>query len=213
MFRFSIFLIAFFMFAVVGCDDSSDNDDSVLDSDVAVEDADAVSVDEDVADDTDVVEDGDAVEDEDVSVNDDDAAAGCVEIEVPTITSSGYSDEISGFFTPAMGGDVIDIVKIILSGEIKTGTYDLGSDVNLAYETCTQCVSVWVDVENFNPVKAYYQVSGNFVITDVSGEGVDLRTNGYMEDVKLVKSSFPEFVPEDVSDCVHIAYAEWQTIK
>lgn len=147
-----------------------------------------------------------------------DPGDGCIEIDVPTITSAGYYDEINGFFSPSLGDNTIDIVKIFILDtkpgtaeyDIEPGTYDLGEYPNYTYEQCRQCVMVWVDVALGEPAEAYFQTEGSLTITAVAGSGEATRTDGYIENVKLMKAEFPSFtlIP-DATECIRIPYADW----
>ncbi len=44
------------------------------------------------------------------------------------------------------------------------GTYDLGSDLNMNYKTCTECVSVYQDAVNENYTTFFFQESGSLEV-------------------------------------------------
>ena len=223
-----LLLVSASLFYFAACGDSKKDDSPANDSDNApAADSDQLSPSDDependgdpaVVDDT---PDTDAAEQQDFEPQSDDEPEpddGCVKLDVPTITSAGYYDEINGFFSPAMGDSTVDIVKIFLMDtnpqteeyDIELGTYDLGSYPNSAYATCQQCVMVWIDVALGEPAEAYFQTEGSLTVTAVAGSDKDTRTDGYIENVKLVKAEFPGFtpIPEDTG-CILIPYADW----
>lgn len=136
----------------------------------------------------------------------------CIPIEVPTITMSGYPDEVNGYFSPAMGGNAIDIVKIYLMGELKEGTYELGTGLNDNYAQCQQCVMVWVDAELGTAKEYYFQTAGTLTITKVAGEGDAKRTNGNITGLVLKQAEANKytFIPD--GKCITAERIEWETI-
>ena len=140
----------------------------------------------------------------------------CIPIEVPTITMSGYPDEVNGYFSPAMGENAIDIVKIYLLGELKEGTYELGTGLNDNYAQCQQCVMVWVDAELATAKEYYFQTAGTLTITKVAGEGDAKRTNGNITGLVLKQAEPNEymsdfwFIPD--GKCITAERIEWETI-
>ena len=141
---------------------------------------------------------------------------GCTAIEVPTITMSGYPDEINGYFSPAMGGSAIDIIKIYLLGDLQEGTYELGTGLNDNYTQCQQCVMVWVDAEFAAAQEYYFQTAGTLTITKVAGEGDAKRTNGNITGLVLKQAETNEhmsdfwFIPN--GKCITAERVEWETI-
>ncbi|MBR6244948.1 hypothetical protein IKR20_05190 [bacterium] len=223
-----LLLVSASLFYFAACGDSKKDDSPATDSDTApADDSDQLSPSDDEQendgdpDDVDDTPDPDAAEPQDsdpVSDDEPELDDGCVELDVPTITSAGYYDEINGFFSPAMGDSTVDIVKIFLMDtnpqteeyDIEPGTYDLGSYPNSAYATCLQCVMVWIDVALGEPAEAYFQTEGSLTVTAVAGGDRDTRTDGYIENVKLVKAEFPDFTPiPEAAGCIRIPYADW----
>ncbi|MBR4532491.1 hypothetical protein IKO70_08805 [bacterium] len=140
-------------------------------------------------------------------------AEGCTMIEVPTITMSGYPDEINGYFSPAMGGNAIDIIKIFLMGDLKEGTYELGTGVNDNYSQCQQCVMVWVDAELAAAKEYYFQTAGTLQITKVAGEGDAQRTNGNIKNLILKQAEDNlDYIFISNGKCIAAKSVEWETI-
>ena len=143
-------------------------------------------------------------------------AAGCTMIEVPKITMGGaYADEINGYFSPAMGGNAIDIIKIMLLGELKNGTYNLGTGMNETYMNCKQCVMVWVDAALAAAEEYYFQTHGTLTITEVKDvEGIK-RTVGTIRNLILKQAETDEYMSDFtlVSDgkCIAAEIVEWDT--
>ena len=158
-----VLLFSAFAFIVVSCsksDDKEDLPDTVSDEDSSddaepagdtdseqKEDADATPENpdptpdnSDSADDSDAPEGDTGADDEQADETDTDfekEAEGCTMIEVPKITIGGaYPDEVDGYFSPAMGGNAIDIIQIMLLGERKEGDYELGTGRNETYMSC-----------------------------------------------------------------------------
>ncbi len=162
--------------------------------------------------------DSDATDSETTPDNDTDNAtvSDCIPIEVPTITMSGYPDEVNGYFSPAMGENAIDIVKIYLLGELKEGTYELGTGLNDNYAQCQQCVMVWVDAELATAKEYYFQTAGTLTITKIAGEGDAKRTNGNITGLVLKQAEPNEymsnfwFIPD--GKCITAERIEWETI-
>jgi len=224
-----LLLVSASLFYFAACGDSKKDDLPVSDSDTGSteeEDSDQSAStdgepqsDGDPADGDEPVPDADDPQDQDpIPDGDTGPVENCIEIDVPTITSAGYYDEINGFFSPSMGDNTIDIVKIFILDtdqstaeyDIETGTYDLGDYPNYTYEQCRQCVMVWIDVALGEPAEAYFQTEGTLTITAVAGSGEETRTDGYIENVKLMKAEFPYFtlIP-DATECIRIPYADW----
>ena len=149
-------------------------------------------------------------------------AAGCTMIEVPKITVGGlYADEINGYFSPSMGENAIDIIRIFLMGNITTGTYELGTGLNDNYAQCQQCVMVWVDAELGAAKEYYFQTRGTLTITKVapmlnaSEEEVD-RTSGsirnlIMKQVEPLNDYLGDFGFISDGKCVAAEFVEWDT--
>ena len=187
-------------------DKPADNTDTTGDADTA-DDTDSGST-----DDTDTTGDTGTPDESDTDFEK--AAEGCTMIEVPTITMSGYPDEINGYFSPAMGGNAIDIIKILFSGGgLKEGTYALGTGMNENYAQCQQCVMVWVDAEYGEAKEYYFQTAGTLKITKIAGEGDAKRTNGNIKNLILKRAEDNVnyvFVPN--GECVAAKFVEWETI-
>lgn len=140
----------------------------------------------------------------------------CTMIEVPKITMGGaYADEINGYFSPAIGGSAIDIIKIMLLGELKNGTYNLGTGQNSTYMGCQQCVMVWVDAALAAADEYYFQTHGTLTITEVRDvEGIN-RTVGTIRNLILKQAETDEYmsdftlIPE--GKCIAAEIVEWDT--
>ena len=144
-------------------------------------------------------------------------AAGCTMIEVPKITMGGsHADEINGYFSPAMGESAIDIIKILLMGEIKEGTYQLGAGLNDNYAQCEQCVMVWVDAALAAANEYYFQTHGTLTITEVKDvDGIN-RTVGrirnlILKQVEPLNDYLGDFGFISDGKCVAAEIVEWDT--
>jgi hypothetical protein len=143
-------------------------------------------------------------------------AEGCTMIEVPKITMGGaYADEINGYFSPSLGDNAIDIIKILLMGDIKEGTYELGKGLNETYMNCEQCVTVWVDAELGAAKEYYFQTHGTLTITEVKDvDGIN-RTAGRIKNLILQQAETDEhlsdftLIPE--GKCIAAEIVEWDT--
>ena len=143
-------------------------------------------------------------------------AEGCTMIEVPKITMGGaYADEINGYLSPAMGGNAIDIIKILLMGDIKEGTYELGKGLNETYMNCEQCVTVWVDAELGVAKEYYFQTHGTLTITEVKDvDGIN-RTAGRIKNLILKQAETNEYMSDFTlipsGECIAAEIVEWDT--
>ena len=143
-------------------------------------------------------------------------AEGCTMIEVPKITMGGaYADEINGYLSPSLGDNAIDIIKILLMGDIKEGTYELGKGLNETYMNCEQCVTVWVDAELGAAKEYYFQTHGTLTITEVKDvDGIN-RTTGKIKNLILQQAETDEhmsdftLIPE--GKCIAAEIVEWDT--
>ena len=214
--------------AMTDNDATQDSSDSSDDSgDTTQENPDTTPDDSDSADDS-----GDTANDDDGSdsgTNDDGSdtadetdtdfekeAEGCTMIEVPKITMGGaYADEINGYLSPSLGDNAIDIIKILLMGDIKEGTYELGKGLNETYMNCEQCVTVWVDAELGAAKEYYFQTHGTLTITEVKDvDGIN-RTAGGIKNLILQQAETDEhmsdftLIPE--GKCIAAEIVEWDT--
>lgn len=143
-------------------------------------------------------------------------AEGCTMIEVPKITMGGaYADEINGYLSPSLGDNAIDIIKILLMGDLKEGTYELGKGLNETYMNCEQCVTVWVDAELGVAKEYYFQTHGTLTITEVKDvDGIN-RTAGRIKNLILKQAETDEhlsdftLIPE--GKCIAAEIVEWDT--
>lgn len=200
-------------------DTTSDNSDSTDDSadttpdnpDTTPENPDSTPDDTDTTDNTDTTDDADTSDETDTDFEKE--SEGCTMIEVPKITMSGYPDEINGYFSPAMGGNAIDIIKIFLMGDLKEGTYELGTGVNDNYAQCQQCVMVWVDAELAAAQEYYFQTTGTLEITKVAGEGDAQRTNGNIKNLIMKQAEDNlDYIFISNGKCIAAKFVEWETI-
>ena len=144
------------------------------------------------------------------------ATEGCTMIEVPQITMGGsYADEINGYFSPEMGDSAIDIIKILLMGEIKEGTYQLGAGLNDNYAQCEQCVMVWVDAALAAANEYYFQTHGTLTITEVRDVDGIQRTAGRIENLILKQAEANEYMSDFTlipdGKCIAAEIVEWDT--
>ena len=143
-------------------------------------------------------------------------AEGCTMIEVPKITMGGaYADEINGYLSPSLGDNAIDIIKILLMGDIKEGIYELGTGINDNYMQCQQCVMVWVDAELGAAKEYYFQTHGTLAIKEVKDvDGIN-RTTGIIKNLVLKQAETNEYlsdftlIPE--GKCIAAEIVEWDT--
>ena len=194
-------------------DTAPDNADSADDSDVPAGDTDTnTDTDTEPAEPTDPAEP--TTEEPDPGFEQD--AEGCTMIEVPQITMGGsHADEINGYFSPAMGESTIDIIKILLMGDIKTGSYDLGSGVNDNYAQCQQCVMVWVDAALATANGYYFQTHGTLTITEVKDVDGIKRTVGKIKNLILQQAEANEYMSDFIlipdGKCIAAEIVEWDT--
>ena len=219
-----LFILLFSALACfVACSSSNEEDTT---------DTDTVS-DEDSTDDADPTGDTDSADDSGEPTGDTDSdtepeptdepdpefeqnAEGCTMIEVPKITMGGaYADEINGYLSPAIGGNAIDIIRIYLMGNIKEGTYELGTGLNETYMNCEQCVMVWVDAELGTADEYYFQTHGTLTITEVKDvEGI-IRTVGEIRNLILKQAETNEYMSDFTlipdGKCIAAEIVEWDT--
>lgn len=143
-------------------------------------------------------------------------AEGCTMIEVPKITMGGaYSDEINGYFSPEMGTNTIDIIKIMILGELKKESYELGTGMNETYMDCKQCVMVWVDAAGGTADEYYFQTHGTLTITDVVEVEEITRTSGKIRNLILKQAeandSMSDFQLITDGKCIAAEIVEWDT--
>ena len=238
-----LFILLFLALALfVACSNSYGKNtvdtDSV--SDNSTDDADpAGNTDSEPADDTDTATDDNSTDDSDEPAGDTDTdseptdpaeptteepehsfeqdAAGCTRIEVPKITMGGSNaDEINGYFSPAMGESSIDIIRIYLLGEIKEGTYELGTGLNDNYAQCQQCVMVWVDAALATANEYYFQTAGTMEITEVRDVDGIQRTVGrisslILKQVEPLNDYLGDFGFISDGGCIAAEIVEWDT--
>lgn len=194
-------------------DTAPDNADSDDDSDVPAGDTDT-DTDTEPTEPTDPAEPTEPVDEPDPEFEEN--SKDCTMIEVPKITMGGaYADEINGYFSPAMGESAIDIIKIMLLGELKTGTYELGTGLNETYMSCKQCVMVWVDAALAAANEYYFQTHGTLTITEVKDvEGIN-RTVGKIRNLILKQAETNEYMSDFTlipdGECIAAEIVEWDT--
>lgn len=194
---------------------ANDNDpaDSASDEDT---DSDSANNDDGDTSDSDTA-DGDTDTSDETDTDFEKEAEGCTMIEVPKITVGGaYADEVDGFFS-LLGDNTIDFIQIMLLGERKTGEYELGTGMNETYESCKQCVLIWVDAAEGVANEYYFQTSGTLEITKVATVDEIERTSGEIRRL-ILKQVRPtsehledfEFIPEG-GKCLAVRLVEWDT--
>ena len=192
-------------------DSTPDNGDSSDDSDEPAADTDT-DTEPEPTDDTDTTDDTDNTD-----TDFEKETEGCTMIEVPKITMGGtHADEINGYFSPAMGESAIDIIRIYLMGEIKAGTYELGTGLNDNYAQCQQCVMVWVDAELATAKEYYFRTAGTLTITKVETVEEIERTSGtinnlIMKQVEPLNDYLGDFGFISKGKCVAAKLVEWDT--
>ena len=207
---------------VVSDEDSSDDADPSSDTgseptddtDTAPDNADSTDDSDEPAGDTDSDTEPEPTDEPDPEFEQN--AEGCTMIEVPKITMGGaYADEINGYLSPAIGGNAIDIIRIYLMGNIKEGTYELGTGLNETYMNCEQCVMVWVDAELGTADEYYFQTHGTMTITEVKDvEGIN-RTVGRIRNLILKQAETNEYMSDFTlipdGKCIAAEIVEWDT--
>ena len=203
--------------------DTTDSDvsDSADDSDSDTSDTDTET---DTETDTDTDTNSDTDTDTDTDTNPEPAddpdfekdSADCTMIEVPEITMGGaYADEINGYFSPAMGDSAIDIIKILLMGEIKEGTYELGTGLNDNYAQCEQCVMVWVDAALAAANEYYFQTHGTLTIKEVKDVDGIKRTVGTIKNLIVKQAEANEYMSDFTlipdGKCIAAETVSWDT--
>jgi len=76
------------------------------------------------------------------------------------------------------GGALADVISFEFyanGGLITAGTFDLGSGNNTNYETCSQCVLVFMDLDSASgiPQKTFYQTGGTLTVNAMTLPGSD----------------------------------------
>ena len=195
-------------------DTDSDTSDTASDSDT---DSDTSDTGSDSDTDSDISDtDPDADPEDETDPEFEENAKGCTMIEVPKITVGGaYSDEINGYFSPEMGENTIDIIKIMLLGELKKETYELGTGMNETYMNCKQCVMIWVDAAGGTADEYYFQTHGTLTITDVVEVEEITRTSGKIKNLILKQAeaneSMSDFQLVPDGKCIAAEIVEWDT--
>ena len=103
--------------------------------------------------------------------------SGCTGLSVDWSRLVQYS--VDKFYAVSNGGSdpraTIQFAQNISTGEITPGTYDLGSEINSHYKTCTECVLVYSDLfvnaSGYSEyAKKYFQHDGTLVVSSVDEE-------------------------------------------
>ena len=113
---------------------------------------------------------------------------GCTEISVEDWISGGQSS-ILGVVAPNIGADIVDSSQIEVYGSTTLDfEYDLGSEDNLNYASCTHCVRVLEDIEDADTIaREYFQESGTIVFSQKDQvNGMDMW-KGTLTDVVLIE--------------------------
>jgi hypothetical protein len=98
------------------------------------------------------------------------------------------------------------------------GTYDLGSNGNENYYTCSQCVRVFKDYDaNAGTIAGYYfPVSGSMTIQTIHSPPSDNKSKGTLTNVKLVEGYLDDMLKATIVDpsgpCIFIQSASWTTL-
>lgn len=189
--------------------DDSESDTSETDTET---DTDATDTNSDTDTDTDTDTNPETADDPDFEKD----SADCTMIEVPEITMGGaYADEINGYFSPAMGENAIDIIKILLMGEIKEGTYKLGAGLNDNYAQCEQCVMVWVDAALAAANEYYFQTHGTLTIKEVKDVDGIKRTVGTIKNLIVKQAEANEYMSDFTlvpdGKCIAAETVSWDT--
>lgn len=103
--------------------------------------------------------------------------SGCVGLSVDWEHLVQYA--VDKFYAVNSGGSdpraTIQFAQNIYTGEITPGTYDLGSEINSHYKTCTECILVYSDLfvnaSGYSEyAKKYFQHDGTLVVSSVDEE-------------------------------------------
>lgn len=103
--------------------------------------------------------------------------SGCVGLSVDWEHLVQYA--VDKFYAVNNGGSdpraTIQFAQNIYTGEITPGTYDLGSEINSHYKTCTECILVYSDLfvnaSGYSEyAKKYFQHDGTLVVGSVDEE-------------------------------------------
>ena len=144
---------------------------------------------------------------------------GCTGISVSGIALSEERDNIlettdvtGAIFKDGESGEVS--IGFYTDGDWRAlGTYDLGSDINKNYKTCTQCLRLYhINSAGNGVIADYFQESGTLKIVKVDE---DLNTNGVFS-AKLVEVTIANdytSTPVAGGSCVRIEGGFWKFIE
>ena len=126
--------------------------------------------DEDTADITDTPSEGDIEEPDETPDEKTDEDDNCTALSLDW--SALVQSSINKFYVTNEDYDPVlqmQFYQDLENGTITAGTYDLGSEINSTFETCTECVFVFSDYveEDDEYSKIYYQKSGSLTIDKV----------------------------------------------
>jgi len=102
-------------------------------------------------------------------------------------------------------------------GDAAPQTYDLGSDKNLSYKTCKECVLVYKDIyPSTVKEQIFFPESGTLIVEEVEAGNYGNMTGkskGRLENLKLTEISLEnsQFKRIENGDCILIKSAEWNT--
>src|SRR5690606_15895826 len=74
----------------------------------------------------------------------------------------------AGVIAPNIGGSETDAGYIEFYPAAAVGDFDLGSEANLNYASCSECVRVFEDFDGSTIARQYFQESGTLSITDAT---------------------------------------------
>ncbi len=188
---------------------------SCNDSDCTLNDADT----ENDTETEDADSDTEFVEDEN---SDSDTEIVCTEITIKELfldgeeTSTNYYGIINESLGSADKWDGILLQFYLSENEtLKTGTYDLGTEQNISFAQCTECLFIVEDYDEESelPAKFYFQETGTLNVTEIK-EGTG-ESKGIMN-AKLVEVFLNAVTMDTVKveggACLELKNQEWNTI-
>ena len=135
----------------------------------------------------------------------DDPGIVCTGISLDTDTFYAYVDGIYlGYVTDGILGDasVDDMVFLGFYGGISDGSYDLASEANGNYESCTECMRIFQDYGT-GAQKIFFQESGTIEVSNYNPDNYGMSA---VISAKLVESTFSNShsTPVENGACIEI---------
>jgi len=130
-----------------------------------------------------------------------------------------YETVFYASYTPSTGdANLDDTFSMQFYADVTPGEYDLGSEVDNNYSTCTHCMLIYEDVAENSIGKTYFQESGKLVIGEpvVSNDGKIKETEVLITKLKLIEVTIADkeenyvSTPVDGGGCIEIETGGWK---